>query len=173
MDRIKIAIVGSCGSGKSTIANYLYDPTGFKLSIYRPTVGVRILEIERFIKYSKNPNGENIIIELWDVSGDIEYEKCWPMIKKGIDGVIFVSNADAPFKEQEFTSWIKSFAKDINIKPSKCIAFSHHTNGKNTESGVKKFKGLKFVHSCIEDGTITINAVFDKFLSRLLDEINN
>ncbi|OWY97464.1 Catalase [Phytophthora megakarya] len=65
MAPLKILIVGPKEAGKSTIANFLAehsDRLGGQ-ERYQPTIGVRILEIE---KGKAN-------VELWDVSGDQKY----------------------------------------------------------------------------------------------------
>mmetsp|Transcript_31546 Transcript_31546/g.30865 ORF Transcript_31546/g.30865 Transcript_31546/m.30865 type:complete len:94 (+) Transcript_31546:42-323(+) len=88
MSRIKLLVVGPSKGGKSTIANILGDLQEGPSSIYRPTIGCRIVDFER-----DPPPGVNfgkINIELWDVSGDMQYEKCWPPIQKDAHGIIFV-----------------------------------------------------------------------------------
>lgn len=34
--------------------------------------------------------GSKLQIELWDVSGDLKYEKYWPAIQRNTQGIIFV-----------------------------------------------------------------------------------
>lgn len=79
-NQIKILIVGPCMSGKSTIANYIGE-RGESGSEYRPTAGVRVLEFEKEApQHPKHPMQEKVMVELWDVSGDIKYERTWPSI---------------------------------------------------------------------------------------------
>ena len=80
MSKVKLLVIGPSKAGKSTIANILGDLQDGPSSIYRPTIGCRIVDFER-----KPPQGVNfgkINIELWDVSGDFQYEKCWGPIQK-------------------------------------------------------------------------------------------
>ena len=49
MQKFKIIIIGPERVGKSLISDYLYDNNIEKPRIYRPTIGVRILELERSI----------------------------------------------------------------------------------------------------------------------------
>jgi hypothetical protein len=77
---------GPSRSRKSAIVSFLagmvdrldYDPG--------PTVGVRILELER----------NNMRLELWDTAGDQTYENTWPAIQKDADGVLVLYNIDTP-----------------------------------------------------------------------------
>ena len=41
-----------------------------------PTMGVRVLELERF----------GVSVELWDVSGDQQFESTWPAVLEGVGG---------------------------------------------------------------------------------------
>jgi len=34
------------------------------------------------------------MVELWDVSGDIKYERCWPAIQENVTGIILVYNSE-------------------------------------------------------------------------------
>ncbi|EGZ09062.1 hypothetical protein PHYSODRAFT_252263 [Phytophthora sojae] len=97
MAPLKILIVGPKEAGKSTIANFLAehsDRLGGQ-ERYQPTVGVRILEIE---KGKAN-------IELWDISGDQNYEACWPAVMKDTDGVVLVYNPESHVHESEAMLW--------------------------------------------------------------------
>ena len=48
----------------------------------------------RIVDFERDPppgvNFGKINIELWDVSGDMKYEKCWGPIQKDAHGIIFV-----------------------------------------------------------------------------------
>ena len=95
MSRVKILVLGPTKSGKSTIANILGDLQDGPSSEYRPTVGCRIVEFERDPPAGVSQFGK-INMELWDVSGDFKYEKCWGPIQADVDGIIFVYNPEAP-----------------------------------------------------------------------------
>lgn len=78
--RVKILVLGPTKSGKSTVANLLGDLQDGLSSIYRPTIGCRIVDFERDAPQSIH-NFSKIHVELWDVSGDFKYEKCWAPIQ--------------------------------------------------------------------------------------------
>lgn len=73
---VKILVIGPLQSGKSTITNLLSERTEGP-SNYRPTVGVRILEFEKQApRNPKRPGLDKVMIELWDVSGDMKFVYC-------------------------------------------------------------------------------------------------
>ncbi|OZC08506.1 hypothetical protein X798_04438 [Onchocerca flexuosa] len=91
--KIKILVLGPPKSGKTTVSNYLADSNDISLNTNRPTRGVRIVEFE---SNDLELNGERVEaeVELWDCSGDKQYERCWPAIRRNTDGVIFVCKSD-------------------------------------------------------------------------------
>jgi GTPase SAR1 family protein len=80
MSKIKLIVVGPLKSGKSTITNILGELAEGVTEIYRPTIGTRIVELERDPPPAVASFGK-INLELWDVSGDFKYEKCWGPIQ--------------------------------------------------------------------------------------------
>ena len=98
MSRIKILMIGPQKSGKTTITNLLGEVTENLTETYRPTVGCRIVELERDPPPSVVSYGK-FTLELWDVSGDFKYEKCWAPIQQDAHGLIFVYDPSAPGTE--------------------------------------------------------------------------
>ena len=47
MSRIKILVIGPTKAGKSTVANILGDLQEGLSTVYRPTIGARIVDFER------------------------------------------------------------------------------------------------------------------------------
>lgn len=71
---VKILMIGPVQAGKSTISNFLADREDILQATYRPTAGVRIVEFEKEApKNPRRPGQEKVLIELWDVSGDVKY----------------------------------------------------------------------------------------------------
>ena len=143
-EAIKIIIIGPKKSGKTAIADFLADTSksklGNKQKSYQPTSGCRILELD--VGPQSRP------IELWDVSGDLKYEHCWPAIMQGldsskpsgetkdvvksivnqnnVDGVLLVYNPDLASQETEIGLWYDHFVTKANItKPDACMVFVH------------------------------------------------
>ncbi|KAG1692540.1 hypothetical protein DVH05_000278 [Phytophthora capsici] len=124
MAPLKILIVGPKEAGKSTIANFLAEHSDRLGSQerYQPTIGVRILELE---KGKTN-------VELWDVSGDQNYEGCWPAVMKDADGVILVYSPDSHVHESEAMLWYEWFIQNAGLEISQSLVFEHSTGANNT-----------------------------------------
>jgi intraflagellar transport protein 22 len=67
-----------------------------------------------------------VTVELWDVSGDIKYEPCWPIILKNAQGIIFCYNPEDPEADKNLEFYINNFAKAAKILPKQCMSFAHH-----------------------------------------------
>lgn len=138
-DPIKVIIAGPQKSGKSTIANFLLDPTKKNFdsqkdveSDYEATVGCRILEIERSGEFKKR-------VELWDVSGDAEYENSWAAILSGtpddtIDGIILVFDPNRIGHREEIKHWYYYFVTKPGIEDEKCMILAHKSFSSNATS---------------------------------------
>lgn len=53
----------------------------------------------RIVEFESNDlelDGERVEaeVELWDCSGDKQYQRCWPAIRRNTDGVILVCRPD-------------------------------------------------------------------------------
>lgn len=114
--KAKIILVGPLKSGKTRLANHIATShiaelesrsaardnaeavSKPSLDAYLPTAGVRILEFDREITHSTGKRGSaraaQLSVELWDCSGDQQYQGCWPAILSGAMGVILVFNPE-------------------------------------------------------------------------------
>ena len=72
-----------------------------------------------------------INLELWDVSGDFKYEKCWGPIQEGAKGIIFVYDPNVPEGDALMSQFVSMFPKAMHLSPKYCLAFvnHHNTNG--------------------------------------------
>ena len=134
MSKVKILVLGPSKAGKTTIANILggLQKNG-PPSTYRPTVGCRIVDFERDAPANFTQLGK-ISIELWDVSGDLKYEKCWGPIQQKVDGIIFVFNPSDPESEGDLKKFIEGFPKALKVKQSFCLCYinNHSADGNQT-----------------------------------------
>mmetsp|Transcript_119932 Transcript_119932/g.339971 ORF Transcript_119932/g.339971 Transcript_119932/m.339971 type:complete len:195 (+) Transcript_119932:76-660(+) len=112
--RQKVLVIGPCEAGKSIISNVLAEVTETVSESYRPTVGVRVLEIDVEVR------SQRVSVELWDVSGDTKYQKCWPAIKKDATGVVLVYNPEK-HQEQELEQWLQWFPRSLNMSPNQVM----------------------------------------------------
>ena len=169
MSKVKILIIGPKKSGKSTIANILGDLQEGPSQMYRPTAGCRIVEFERDPPASVSQYGK-INVELWDVSGDFKYEKCWAPIQQDVQGIMFVHDpAGGEEAEDQLKIFIEKFPKALRIKPGFCqLIINHHNADPSKTSPVPEFmRSLKTFQGTAEDSQ-GIFTTFEQYLVRLL-----
>lgn len=99
---MKIIIIGPSNTGKTTIANLISGHSSTPAANYHPTVGVRILEMEKTPPRANRLGAETSVqIELWDCSGDLRFEKSWSAFRKSLNGIIFVFDGENGFTDME------------------------------------------------------------------------
>mmetsp|Transcript_340 Transcript_340/g.828 ORF Transcript_340/g.828 Transcript_340/m.828 type:complete len:193 (-) Transcript_340:87-665(-) len=113
----KVIVVGPSEAGKSLISNVLAEHTEAPSEQYRPTVGVRILEFDSEVRIA----AQRTSVELWDVSGDAQYQRCWPAIKKDAVGVILVYNPEKSSEEQEVEQWFQWFPRSMGLAANQVL----------------------------------------------------
>eukprot|EP00056_Hartaetosiga_gracilis_P022389 m.30118 g.30118 ORF g.30118 m.30118 type:complete len:186 (+) comp9614_c0_seq1:263-820(+) len=119
----KIVIVGPKKSGKSYLADFLCDEvTSGEEREYYPTKGCRIVTFES----NANKRSETLNIELWDISGDENYDNVWPAMSQGANGAIVVYDGTKPVDSAELTKWFKPFIKGAGIKAGQCAVFANN-----------------------------------------------
>lgn len=130
--RIKIVVVGAQESGKSCLSNFMAGARDLVGLPYAPTAALRILEFDRKVSAGSSLYEENVSIELWDTSGDTQYQTTWPAIGQDMNGVILVCN---PGKERELEFWWKSFVepsvKRGNLHENCCLILAHRKSTEN------------------------------------------
>lgn len=168
---MKVLIIGAPQSGKSCIANFLTGRIDTISSVYRPTIGVRILKSTKTIVHDIAPEGEKIEVHFWDLSGDPKFENCWLAAQDGVDGIILVVNGDLKLNQEDLEGLIRNFPKEMGIKPLHCLGLLHHPSGFiKQDSKDTQICGLLFHHSCIEEGRNSINPYLDKFLTKIANK---
>mmetsp|Transcript_545 Transcript_545/g.75 ORF Transcript_545/g.75 Transcript_545/m.75 type:complete len:112 (-) Transcript_545:273-608(-) len=106
--KIKIIVLGPTGVGKTVISNLISDHSDTPPSVYHPTVGVRILELQKEPPRSNRRAGASSVeIEIWDCSGDLRYESCWHSFRKDVNGIIFVYDGEDPNPDMQ--PWVRNF----------------------------------------------------------------
>lgn len=172
---LKILIIGPSGCGKTCVANYQAEKTDPIEKVYKPTIGARILEFEKTVCHMRCPTGEKWTCQLWDLSGDSRFEKCWPAVTTNTNGIMIFYNGDIKLNDEEFLGWIKVFPHKLNIAPNYCLGFAHHPSGQHDNFEIKNFTkfGLSINHTSIEDGLNTIVPIFDRFIMQLVEKFYN
>ncbi|RLN48653.1 hypothetical protein BBJ29_009000 [Phytophthora kernoviae] len=165
MPALKILVVGPKEAGKSVIANFLAehsDRLGGQ-ERYQPTVGVRILELE---KGKAN-------VELWDVSGDQNFEACWPAVMKDVDAIILVYNPESHVHESEAMLWYEWFIQNSGLDTSQCLVFEHTTgNGSSAAMPLgskSRLPGHLRAVTTTYDTPNVFKSEFDRLLSNALE----
>ena len=172
---LKIVIVGPQKVGKTVIANSLSEFSHTVSPDYHPTVGVRILELEKpyteeqvaNIPVLKKNKITKVKIELWDMSGDRRFESTWPAIKYGANGVIIVLDAVNDKYEATIDEWMNNFCTEINKENVTCFSYK-----KGDSKGLAKVKqSHQFPNLTICEVTNSVDSLlpnFNKFITRLL-----
>jgi len=121
---LKIAVIGPSQGGKSILANHISRidfPEQDKDHKYDPTVGVRIL---KFVLEAET----TAEIELWDCSGDQEYEDCWPAILKDLHGIVAVFNGNSQDQYHSAKIWAEWFATNAGLGNGQAVMFAITTD---------------------------------------------
>eukprot|EP00757_Euglenozoa_sp_SAG-D1_P010071 gene10071-3139_t len=137
-EKVKLLILGPPACGKSNISNVLagYEPR----SEYRETAGARVVQFD-----CENLNvGRRVTanVELWDVSGNLSFQSCWPAIYKDASGIIFVFDGNVQDQQKVLEFWWVNFANNTGVDPSCCTIFCHTSEPAAQSKGIPPM--LKF-----------------------------
>ncbi|XP_040565612.1 intraflagellar transport protein 22 homolog [Lepeophtheirus salmonis] len=184
MYKLKIIFVGPEEGGKSVIANFLSDTTESSQGEYRPTKVVRILEFEcqkLQILNNNNANSGRFVktdIELWDISGNTDYESSWPALCQVVHGIVFVYN---PNKGSNQIKMLELFHKQFKTiqTDSQCLVLTLSNKNDNLSMKNRGFK-LPSQFNRITQSDVNLNeegnkfrTEFNSFLSELLNNITD
>lgn len=117
---LKIIVVGPPKSGKTEIADILSSASKGFTGTCTPTIGLRVLEFQTTLEVLSNTT--NIVVQLWDVSGDEKYMSCWPAIAKDADGCLLVYSAYDKKQAHALEHYSREFCKDLTSKQCLCVA---------------------------------------------------
>jgi len=153
------------------LANVLAENAETASETYRPTIGVRILEFEGEVRCVS----QHVTIELWDVSGDTKYQKCWPAIKKDAVGCVLVYNPERTNHEQEIEQWYQWFPKSMNMSPNQVMVIQtlSRADGPRKIPLTNKiaFAGIGPPVVVTVDDLIVARKDFDRFLEKVLQSV--
>ena len=132
MPHCKVLCVGPKRAGKSVIADFLGNDSAGSLDLsrsYAATAGCRILEFEAqsaSTPRSASKTAAAVPVELWDCSGDPDFQSCWPAMMHGAIGVVLVYNPDNSAHEDEVSLWHEFFVqKAADIGDQRCLVLAH------------------------------------------------
>ncbi|KAI9007995.1 hypothetical protein BC832DRAFT_552782 [Gaertneriomyces semiglobifer] len=114
--KVAVFVIGPPRSGKTFLANHLGEVsetfnTSSASSSYRPTQGVRILELERRISgndVKRKSDAMAVQVELWDCSGNSKFYQAWPTLAPAARAVILMVGDDT--KGEEMEAWNNFFS---------------------------------------------------------------
>ena len=129
---LKIIVVGPQSSGKTELSDILSSASKGFQGNRTPTVGIRVLEFNSTLE--TNGLQANIVVQLWDVSGDDKYLSCWPAISKGADGCLLVYNPQDRKHALELEKYSREFTKNLNSQ--QCLVIAHKM-GTSEEKAIK------------------------------------
>lgn len=162
-DRIKLLIVGSKECGKTCISNFLAGDKMIFSSEYRPTIAARIREFESI--YSRNRTAS---VELWDISGDSNFENCWAASSQDANGVIIVVDNDSRTSQKDLEYWYNSFVKANGIEPSCCLVICHSKDLNSSKGDIRLPKVMNKVTNTAHSN-LDVNAVGPNLMKNSFD----
>eukprot|EP00753_Platysulcus_tardus_P007733 PLAT1547.1.p2 GENE.PLAT1547.1~~PLAT1547.1.p2 ORF type:complete len:190 (+),score=56.81 PLAT1547.1:85-570(+) len=131
---------------------------------YDPTVGVRILDVER------SYGGRDVMLELWDVSGDQQYERCWPAVMDKAAAVVIVYNPDDRTRESEEQLWYEYFCSKAGLPDERVMLMAHRTSsaapGKRSRPAPAMSR-VRMVHTAYDTAEDVMHE-FDDFVAHVV-----
>ncbi|XP_026482839.1 intraflagellar transport protein 22 homolog [Ctenocephalides felis] len=164
MQKLKIVLIGPPQSGKSMIANSLSE-VNENLEIY-PTQGCRIVEFELNDIYV-NQKSTNVLIELWDCSGQHKFSNCWPIIRHMAQGVVLVHTEYNQGTQQELDLLYNYFVTQNGLSAKCCLVFNH--TGDRVGKLGSSFLRISQVKVDLAEVEV-LKKDFSEFISSLLQE---
>jgi len=162
---LKVIVAGPKQVGKTTVANFLAGQSEtLDVDKNDPTAGARILELEKSLPGVQ----ETISLELWDASGDSQYENCWRAVMSEADGVILMFNPDSPGQDQQILDWFDFFVKKNGLKDQQCMIFAHRAKGSQGDRfrPPPLFSRVTAALTTTQSGE-DIKSMFDNFLKEI------
>ena len=109
---VKIAIIGECGVGKTTLANFLSSNKQDWLNSermeqyqpYVPTVGCKIQVLS--VPCPGTSPSEDLVVELWDVGGNPRFAASRNIFYSGCDGFMFVWDSSSEATYHSLDQWL-------------------------------------------------------------------
>ena len=169
--RAKVLVVGPKRSGKTRISDFLAGHAEApNFESYKPTRGTRILEFEQMVQAGKR--SVQASVELWDCSGDRQYEGCWPAILREAQGVVLVYDPTVKEQEKDIEVWYKTYVASLRLKPDQHLLFAHQQSAVGKRSSYqapRSLDRLRFLNSTLdsEDVSAEMKKQFTDFLGHV------
>ena len=171
--KVKILVVGPCKGGKTLLSNILSHNNHNTNHItttttYKPTKLSRILWFEvNGVPIEDNQRSTDVVVELWDCSGDRKFEVCWPSMLQNTDGIIFVYDPRVQNQLSELHYFYENFARrDFGISDRHCVVFALQRTGNSVGGLVPKFlNNVSVFRANLDDDGYALRNRFKRFLA--------
>ena len=171
--KLKIVLAGPCRTGKTTVVNFLSDAKEVSIgdSDYWPTHVVRIVEFEQKINVANT--FVRVDVELWDTSGDLKFETCWPALSRDSHGVIFVFDPNEVSSAKALDDYHAGFCSGLgtHINDSNCIVLANQKSGDMRHSNAQlssRFSRIPQLEVSVNEDGNRLRSDFNTFLSNLV-----
>ena len=107
-------------------------------------------------------------VELWDCSGDRQYEGCWPAILRDVSGVVLVYDPSIKEQEKDIELWYKSYTARLGLKDAQVLIFAHtaSTGGRSTYQAPRALDKFEYLNTTLDSEDVS-RSMRDKFRSFL------
>lgn len=129
--------------------------------------------MEQALKISNR--SEKTEIQLWDCSGDMKYEPCWPALSDETNGVVFVFNPRDGSHAKELNQWYTHFVQQTGLREECCMVVANKFDNEYTSSskGESKlsnlFDNMNVVGANFEEESEGFRNEFKKFVQKVAD----
>ncbi|MHA1273580.1 MAG: Rab family GTPase [Promethearchaeota archaeon] len=166
----KILIVGESGTGKSALL-YRFISGNFREDI-PPTIGIEVL-IKEFIY-----NGNNIILQLWDFSGQAQFRHMWHKYTLGALGAIVIfdlSNLDTLKRIEEWISICRKYDNSLPIlllgTKSDLLLSLNSSDDNFFRDLISKYSLFNYIKTSAKNG-INIELAFEILIKEIINQKN-
>lgn len=167
--RAKVLVIGPKRCGKTRIADFLAGHSAAaapSFEVYNPTKGARILEFEQVAASGRK--NMKMSVQLWDCSGDRQYENCWPAILRDAVGVVLVYDPTIKEQEKDIELWYKTYTSRLGLKDSQVLLFAHQGGAASFRQyqAPRALDHFSFLNATLdsEEQTAAMKTVFGNFL---------
>lgn len=174
---MKVLLIGPSKGGKTKLANIVrfhrklvpfhslfpqFADLERDSTQYQPTVGCRIVQSTEQISARTNNNARsNVIIscDVWDASGSMDFEPCWPALAQDCGAVIAVYDVESKQQFADVKVWCEKFLSLTNLSHLEQLAvFAHSTRDDFNAMSVPKTLALSVRGAT--GGTISVPITF-------------
>eukprot|EP00042_Codosiga_hollandica_P007163 m.17055 g.17055 ORF g.17055 m.17055 type:complete len:178 (+) comp28788_c0_seq2:128-661(+) len=129
------------------------------------------LRIQEFdLKQASSKAVETTHIELWDISGNKQFEACWAAAAKDAHGAILVFDTSKQ-NPQELDIWVKQIVKEAGLRGSQCVIFANTTDAEDPQSSElslsKVLSRVRLVRTNIAKSPDSVRDEFSDFVRAL------